>query len=88
MRRREVAITYGCNPSENIDLWDRKDPSSVPSGGELVVIFFNYQTTIHEESGTLDCTFMWVYPGSSSHMTSQILLILIDFDRVFHHFLI
>ena len=58
-RRLEAAVAYGCNnPFVNISLWGRKDPGSVPSRGELflVVSFFNCQTTIHENPGSIHCS--------------------------------
>ena len=55
-RLPEVGIAFGCNSSENINLWDRKDPGSVPSRSELlVVVFFNCQTTMHEDPGSTPC---------------------------------
>ena len=38
-RRLEPAIAHRCNPSVNINLWGRKDPGSVPSKGELFLLF-------------------------------------------------
>ena len=57
-RRLEEAVAYGCNPSENINLWGLKDAGSVPSRGELflAVSFLNCQTTIREDPGLIPCS--------------------------------
>ena len=52
-RRPEAAVAYGCNPSESINLWGRKDLGSVPSRGELLVLFFQLPDyDIHEDPGS------------------------------------
>ena len=56
-RRLEAAVAYRCNPSVNINLWGRKHLGSVPSRGELFLVsFYNCQTTIHEDPGSIPCS--------------------------------
>ena len=46
-----MAIAYGCNPSEHINL------GSVAPRREIIVVVvsFNCQTTIHEDPGSTPC---------------------------------